>query len=122
MTFHVPNKFRLREGSMGSNDSAGNNGAFFVKLKHDQEVRVIASDSCGWQHVSVSRRDRCPTWDEMCQVKAIFWDDEDCAVQYHPPRSAYINQHPFCLHLWRSTEQEFPRPPEWMVGIKDDKA
>jgi len=119
MSFHAPNKFRIRNGVAASTDSDGNNGAFFVKLKAGQSVQVIASDGMGWEHVSVSRRDRCPTWDEMCQVKALFWDDEDCVVQFHPPRSEYINNHPFCLHLWRPTGgQQIPTPPSIMVGLK----
>ena len=119
MTFKVPNKFRVREGRMASSDLDGNNGAFLVRLAPGQEVRVIDSDAFGWQHVSVSRRDRCPTWDEMCQVKAIFWGDEDCVVQYHPPKEDYVNNHQFCLHLWMPTGQIIPQPPHWMVGVKD---
>jgi hypothetical protein len=120
MTFHVPNKYRIRQGMMGSDDSIGNAGAFSVKLKHNQQVFVIASDAMGWEHVSVSRSDRCPTWDEMCQVKAMFWDDDNCVVQFHPPRSEYVNNHPNCLHLWRPADgnQPMPMPHSLLVGIK----
>lgn len=90
MTFHVPNKYRIRTGRIGSDDSIGNAGAFEIKLKYGQTVFVIASDGAGWEHVSVSRRDRCPTWDEMCQVKAMFWDEDDCVVQFHPPHSLLV--------------------------------
>lgn len=118
MTFHVPNKFRVRSGRLGSDDSIGNSGAFEVRLKHGQIVFVIASDGCGWEHVSVSRRDRCPTWDEMCQIKLLFWDDEDCVIQFHPPRSEYVNIHPNCLHLWRQIGVETPMPDSLLVGPK----
>lgn len=118
MTFHVPNKFRIRLGRMGSEDIIGNNGAFVLTLKHNQYVRVIASDQLGWEHVSVSRRDRCPTWDEMCQVKAMFWDESDCVIQYHPPKSEYVNNHPYCLHLWRPVGGEIQMPPSYLVGLK----
>lgn len=118
MAFHVPEKFRVRVGRKATDERYGNNGAFQLKLKHGQMVNVIASDGEGWEHVSVSRDDRCPTWDEMCQIKAIFWDGEDCVVQYHPPESEYVNNHPFCLHLWRQAGIEMPAPPAWMVGIK----
>ncbi len=119
MTFHVPNKHRIRSGRLASTDEFGNSGAFEIPLKHGQRVFVIASDLMGWEHVSVSRRDRCPTWEEMCQIKAIFWDDTDCVVQYHPPRSEYVNNHPNCLHLWRPTEASVPMPPSIMVGFKE---
>ena len=119
MTFRVPNKFRIRTGRLASTDDYGNNGAFEVRLRHGQSVFVIASDGLGWEHVSVSRTDRCPTWDEMCQVKAMFWDDEDCVVQFHPPRSEYVDNHPFCLHLWRPVNGAFPMPDSILVGDKE---
>lgn len=119
MSFSVPNKCRVKTGRFASTDDFGNNGAFEVRLKHGQVVFVIASDGMGWEHVSVSRRDRCPTWDEMCQIKAMFWDDDDCVVQYHPPRSEYINNHPNCLHLWRPVGTELPIPHSILVGVKE---
>ena len=119
MSFHVPNKKRIRTGRLASEDSIGNAGAFDIKLRNSQQVFVIASDAMGWEHVSVSRQDRCPTWDEMCQIKAMFWDDEDCVIQFHPARSDYVNNHPNCLHLWRPTDAAMPVPPSIMVGIKE---
>lgn len=118
MSFHVPNKYRIRDGRLGSTDEMGNNGAFEITLKHSQKVFVIAGDGWGWEHVSVSRTDRCPTWDEMCQIKALFWDGEDCVIQYHPPESQYVNVHARCLHLWRPIGVELPQPPSIMVGPK----
>lgn len=117
MSFCVPEKFRIVSGPLASDAGFGNNGAFWVMLRHSQKVFVIASDMMGWEHVSVSRKDRVPTWDEMCQVKALFWGEEDCVVQFHPPESDYVNNHPFCLHLWRPVDVEFPRPPSVMVGV-----
>jgi len=118
MSFRVPNKYRVREGRMASDESFGNNGAFVVPLKYGQQVFVIASDAFGWEHVSVSRKDRCPLWDEMCQIKDMFWDAEDCVVQFHPPASEYVNNHPRCLHLWRQIGTEFALPDSLLVGIK----
>lgn len=121
MSFQVPNKYRIRHGRAGSDDSIGNAGAFEIKLKHSQTVFVIASDGMGWEHVSVSRKDRCPTWDEMCQIKALFWAEDDCVAQFHPPKSEYINNHPYCLHLWRPTDVAMPMPHSILVGIKEGK-
>lgn len=69
-----------------------------------------------WEHVSVSTRGRCPTWDEMCYVKNLFWSEEETVVQYHPPKSEYVNMAKTCLHLWRY-KGEMPMPGKWMVGI-----
>lgn len=120
MAFHVPEKFRINldsyNGVKMTNIFLGNNGMFICKIARGQELRVIASDGEGWEHVSVSRKDRCPTWDEMCQIKALFWDEEDCVIQYHPPKSDYVSNHPYCLHLWRPIGIDMPRPPSLMVG------
>ena len=118
MTFHVPEKFRVRSGRIGSDASFGNNGAFVVELKRGQIVFVIASDMMGWEHVSVSRRDRIPTWEEMCQVKELFWDDEDAVMQIHPAKSEWISNHDNCLHLWRPLVAVIPLPPSIMVGVR----
>lgn len=108
---HVPNKYRMRVGPIGSDGSTGNNGAFLIPTRPGQPpLRVTASDGEGWEHVSVSLPNRCPTWDEMCKVKGLFWDDEDCVVQFHPPKRDYVNLHPYCLHLWRPVGVTIPLP------------
>jgi hypothetical protein len=117
MTFKCPDKYRVQLPGYPAGDEG--NGYFIVTVKHQQKLRVIASDGMGWEHVSVSRNDRCPTWDEMCQIKALFWDEDDCVIQYHPPRSEYVNNHPNCLHLWRPIGVELPMPPSILVGLKD---
>lgn len=119
MSFHVPEKYRVKKGPLAGFQADGNNGAFIVSsLKLKQPASVIASDGMGWEHVSISFPNRLPTWDEMCFIKSLFWDKEDCVVQFHPPESDYINNHPYCLHLWRPTNQEIPRPDWFLVGIK----
>lgn len=70
-----------------------------------------------FEHASVSLAHRCPTWDEMCKVKDLIWNEEDTVVQFHPPKSEYINNMPFCLHLWRWIKGEFPRPGKGEVGL-----
>jgi len=117
MSFHVPEKYRLEPAGMPRGDE--HNGYFVVQLNHGQKFMVIASNGMGWEHVSVSRKDRCPTWAEMCQIKDLFWDDADCVVQYHPPHSEYVNNHPYCLHMWRPTGVALPIPDSIMVGYKD---
>ena len=117
--FHVPEKYRVRKGELASDWRACNNGAFEIKtIKFKRPLRCIASDGAGWEHVSVSLHDRCPTWEEMCFVKGVFWDDEDTVLQFHPKRSSYVNVHNFCLHLWRQTDKEIDLPPSILVGVK----
>jgi hypothetical protein len=119
MTFHVPEALRFTDKThpMGTDKSFGNNGVFDVLFGHIK-LAIIASDGFGWEHVSVSTRHRVPSWDEMCFVKSLFWDEEDTVIQFHPPKSEYVNQHPNCLHLWRPINQHIILPPSWMVGPK----
>jgi hypothetical protein len=114
MAFHVPEENRITAGKIKSRREDGNNGAFLIHLNR-KSAFVIASDGLGWEHVSVSFPDRMPTWKDMCEVKAIFWDKEDCVVQFHPPNSKYVDIHPFCLHLWRPVNGGIPTPETWMV-------
>lgn len=81
---------------------------------------VIWSNGGGWEHVSVSPYAKriTPSWDDMCLIKDIFFKDEECVVQYHPPKSEYVNNMQNCLHLWRPMNQEMPMPPSIMVGVK----
>jgi len=98
-------------------------GVFTVPSATDkQPVRVIASSGEGWDHVSVSRPNRCPNWPEMEQVKRLFFKDDETAMQLHVPPSDHISVHPNCLHLWRPHDCEIPRPPSIMVGIQKDTA
>lgn len=96
-------------------------GAFVVKSPIDKaDLVVLASSDFGWEHVSVSRKNRCPNWAEMSFVKGLFFRDDETVMQLHVPSSDHINDHPNCLHLWRPTHQEIPRPPSWMVGGVSD--
>lgn len=122
MTFHVPEQYRVRIGRLASTCAHGNNGAFFIRKpdrKGSMPLQVIASDELGWLHVSVSTPTRCPTWEEMCFIKGLFWDDDDCVMQLHPPKQDWISNHSFCLHLWQPIDADIPRPPDYMVGIKE---
>ena len=113
--FHAPEQYLMIHPTLGLGD--GNNG-FFVFHRDGVTFHCIASDGMGWEHVSVTlNKKRTPTWDEMCMLKNLFWDEDDCVVQYHPPKSEYVNNHPHCLHLWRPIGVELPRPQKIMVGV-----
>jgi hypothetical protein len=105
----------------------GANGAFMVMGPNGVTLRIVASDgrhadAMGWEHVSVSLdgMNRCPNWPEMCFVKDLFWDEEEAVIQFHPPRSQYVNHHPTTLHLWRHRLRtaEYVLPPSILVGPK----
>lgn len=116
--FKVPNKFRITSGILASTNEIGNNGAFSIPGKRFLKMLVVASEGMGWEHVSVSLETRTPKWSEMCRIKAMFWDEDDVVIQYHPAKKDYINQAENCLHLWRPIGIELPTPPPSMVGVK----
>lgn len=81
-----------------------------------RKMVIVFSTGDGWEHVSVSMSDRCPTWDEMEDVKRHFWNGSDTVMQLHVPEKEHRNCHPYCLHLWRPINGEIPRPPGIMVA------
>jgi hypothetical protein len=93
-------------------------GAFNVPSPIDNvNMRVIASSELGWDHVSVSRGNRCPNWVEMEFVKRLFFEADEVAMELHVAVSEHLSLHPYCLHLWRPNDgREIPLPPAMMVA------
>lgn len=100
----------------GQDGDAGN-GLFIFKSPIDGGLlTVVASNGNGWDHVSVSRSNRCPNWPEMEFIKRMFFTDDECVMQLHVPVAEHLNFHPNCLHLWRPQSVTIPRPPAWMIA------
>lgn len=118
--FKVPEKYRLKYGLLKSTEADGNNGLFQIQsINYKKMFNCIASDEKGWEHVSVTVDKRCPEWNEMCFIKSKFWSADDFVVQMHPPQKDWINNHRYCLHLWRKsgTNDFCKRPPSILVGV-----
>lgn len=119
---------RITSGPFGSNASYGMTGA--IRIPHrGAMLHVIASagtgdpTASGWEHVSlhvdIHGKKYTPGWDQMCFVKDLFWDEEETVIQFHPPHSRYVNNHPHVLHLWRYRYQEIILPSAALVGVKE---
>ena len=93
-------------------------GMFFLRSPSMANIQVMVCDGLetGWDHVSVSLSKRCPTWDEMCWVKNLFFRPDEAVIQIHPPADQYVNDHPHCLHLWRPIGG-IETPPPILVGV-----
>lgn len=91
----------------------------FAGLYYDpvdgKKYYLIFSYGGGWEHASVSTHYKCPSWDVMCRIKDLLWNDDECCVEYHPIKSDYVNNHPFCLHIWRPINETLPTPPKEYV-------
>lgn len=123
-------KCRVRNEANAGIEPGSPFGHFVLKCPLGSFLFVIASDAHEerWQlsgfplpafdHVSVSvlRQKRCPTWEEMCWVKDQFFEAEELAVQIHPPKSEYVNAHPFVLHLWKPFGVAIPLPPTLTIA------
>lgn len=81
-------------------------------------VEIHEKGEPGWEHVSVSRivGDKLPGWTEMCELKDIFWKDEEECVQIHPKKSEYVNLKSNCLHIWRHVPKD-----EWEQRMRADE-
>lgn len=115
-TFRVTDRARLAWNGGWAGDSMS--GVFMIPSPIDrQTLRVIATNGDGWDHVSVSRGNRCPNWPEMEHIAALFFKDDERAMQLHVPRTEHLSLHPYCLHWWRPHDVEIPRPPSNMVAV-----
>jgi len=112
-----PDQYRV--SPKGWESPNGVNYGCFEVHHNGNKMGVISSGSgpecAGWEHVSVSLKDRTPTWEEMCFIKDLFWSESETVVQYHVQSDKHINTHPFCLHMWKCIDKEFPMPEAWMV-------
>lgn len=91
---------------------------FLVPSPDDQmPMLVLVSDGHGWDHVSVSRKDRkVPSWAEMEFVKRGIFRLNEVAMQLHVPPKDHINVEGVeVLHLWRPQHKGIPRPPKELV-------
>jgi len=92
-------------------------GGCFIFKRNGVELRCIAANDEGWDHVSITTDlPRCPTWAEMDWIKRQFFVEGEVAMQLHVATSDHISVHPFCLHLWRPHDSTIPLPPKEFVG------
>ena len=108
------NKFRVAHPLFGL-EGDDRNGCFYIPGPCGMKLQIIASCDAGWDHVSVSLKNRPPNWAEMSFVKVKFFEPEETAYQLHVAESEHINLHPNCLHLWRPHDKEIPLPPRGFV-------
>lgn len=110
----ITNNKRLLVGQIGED---GGSGYISMPL---WVGTVIWSNGAGWEHVSVSPESRriTPSWDDMCKIKDIFFNDDEAVIQIHPPKVEYVNNMPNCLHLWRCTYKDMVLPPSVLVGVR----
>lgn len=95
-------------------------GGTFYDKKSRCNLNFIMSWGAGFEHCSVSMLTRCPSWEQMCAIKDAFWNDDEVCMQLHPAKKDYVNNHPYCLHIWKPINEKIPLPPTILVGLKDN--
>lgn len=128
MTFERAEKYRVMRpiAHLPPTKTGNRYGMFIMGVPGQTQVRMMVCDGeeTSWEHVSVSKlvvgkkgrvQQVTPSWEEMCVVKDLFWDAEDCVVQFHPPKSQYVNTHANCLHLWKAVGDNWKTPDQIYV-------
>ena len=114
---HALDTFRLNGTYLGATPPGSLYGVFMYRgLMIISSGPKFGDEGSKWEHVSVSHPTRCPTWDEMADVKSLFWRDDETVLQFHPKRSAYVNVHPTCLHLWKQDGVDHQLPETWTLA------
>lgn len=70
------------------------------------QIIISIDDTPKWgklKHVSISREDMYPAWDEILRVKEHFFGDIDCMMML-PKKEDYVNIHSYCFHIWQCPE------------------
>ena len=60
---------------------------------------VLISVDHGKLHLSISREDRYPDWDEIKSARYDLMPDNMTVAMLLPPKEEYVNVHKNCFHL-----------------------
>ncbi len=88
-----------------------------LKLEGSLWVKIICSDTGlnmiysldqtqhgRLHHLSISRPERYPNWDEIFSAKEIIMGNID-VMMILPRKEDYVNLHKNCFHLWETPEK-----------------
>ena len=65
-------------------------------------IKSFVIDNVDWEHVAITHENSIPEYEELVKLKEEAWQTSDIAMQVHPPKSEYINEAQYTLHLWRN--------------------
>lgn len=87
-------------------------------IKQSDKALISLTKIENWEHLSVSFKNKIPSWECMQEMKELcFEDDEEC-FQIHPKADNYINNDEYTLHIWRPKEGMKQIPPSILVGFR----
>ena len=86
--------------------------------KQSDKALVFATIVAGWEHLSVSFKNKIPSWECMQEMKELFFTDDEECFQLHPKADNYVNNNEYTLHIWRPIEGMTQIPPSILVGFR----
>lgn len=94
-------------------------GKFLIPM-NSVVYQIWASDQAGWDHVSISvitrqkgvERCRIANYQELEQIRALFFEKEEPVIEIHPEKKNYVNNVEYVLHLWKPNRETLPLPPQ----------
>jgi hypothetical protein len=120
-----PLKLQMNPGEEWRRDTRPKAKDFDGVFYHvDKKRTVIISwahfpDNKRWLHVSLSHKDRIPTYEELCEVKARFVGEDKKAIMVFPTAENHVNIHPNCLHLWHCLDEDpLPEFSDVVGGVR----
>lgn len=60
---------------------------------------IVTKDNGKW-HLSISTPTESPTYEEIKAARYKFLPDNVYMAQIFPPKSEFVNVHPYCHHLY----------------------
>lgn len=64
------------------------------------QCRILVTKDFGKWHLSISREDRSPSYDEIKEARYALLPDDITMAQIFPPKKEFVNFHPYCHHLF----------------------
>ena len=117
---------RVLRGEWASAPEDGVMGAFLVMGPKGSRPAIISMASIEFEvrleavNVSVANSPT-PNWGrDKASVKDLFWGEDECVVQYHPPRSEYVHTTVLLRRLWKPLNAVILQlPPAILIGPKE---
>ncbi|AYO30619.1 hypothetical protein D2962_08275 [Biomaibacter acetigenes] len=70
------------------------------RYETDTGCLILISRDDGRLHLSISHKERYPTWDEIKQARYDLLPRTKDFAMILPKDGEYVNLHPNCFHLW----------------------
>jgi hypothetical protein len=60
---------------------------------------IVSQQKAGW-HLSISKPDHLPSWEEVRDARYALVPDEATMALLLPPKGEYVNVHEYCLQMY----------------------